>query len=167
MKGAFRQALLSGLAFLHAHTYALAAEHGLDPETAHELAVEGAHGAGMEDHGGGVGLPQFDPSSFPSQMFWLAVTFAILYLFFSNKTAADIIYEKELTAMLGKNAQYILSREQKAGYESGIINADFLRSHVTDFSKHFYVCGPDKMTADINAALEQLGASPDLVVFEK
>lgn len=88
-------------------------------------------------------------------------------LFFSNKTAADVIYEKELTGMLGSNARYMLSKEQKAGYESGIINIDYLRSQVTDFSKHFYVCGPDKMIADINAALEKLGASPDLVVFEK
>jgi glycine betaine catabolism B len=88
-------------------------------------------------------------------------------LFFSNKTAADIIYEEELTKMLGEHARYILSREQKTGYENGIINADFLRSQITDFSKHFYVCGPDKMIADINTALEKLGASPDLVVFEK
>lgn len=88
-------------------------------------------------------------------------------LFFSNKTAADVIYEKELSNMLGKNARYILSREQKAGYENGIINAEFLRSQVTDFSKHFYVCGPDKMIADINASLEKLGASPEAVVFEK
>jgi ferredoxin-NADP reductase len=88
-------------------------------------------------------------------------------LFFSNKTVADIIYEEELTGMMGKNARYILSREQKAGYENGMINADYLRAQVTDFSKHFYVCGPDKMIADINATLEKLGASPDLVVFEK
>jgi glycine betaine catabolism B len=88
-------------------------------------------------------------------------------LFFSNKTAADIIYEQELTTMLGNNARYILSREEKAGYEHGIINMDFLRSHINDFSKHFYVCGPDKMISDINAALEKLGATPDLVVFEK
>jgi len=88
-------------------------------------------------------------------------------LFFSNKTAADVIYEKELSSMLGSHAHYILSREQKAGYENGIINADYLRSQSTDFSKHFYVCGPDKMIADINAALEKLGASADNVVFEK
>jgi ferredoxin-NADP reductase len=88
-------------------------------------------------------------------------------LFFSNKTAADVIYEEEFTTMLGKNAVYILSREQKEGYEHGTINTDYLRSHVTDFSKHFYVCGPDKMIADINSSLEKLGAKPDLVVFEK
>jgi len=88
-------------------------------------------------------------------------------LFFSNKTAADVIYEEELKSMLGKNAVNILSREQKEGYENGIINEGYLRSHVTDFNKHFYVCGPDKMISDINAVLVNLGAKPDLVVFEK
>jgi ferredoxin-NADP reductase len=88
-------------------------------------------------------------------------------LFFSNKTAADVIYENELRTILGNNAINILSREQKAGYENGIINEHYLRSHVTDFSKHFYVCGPDKMISDINASLEKLGAKPDAVVFEK
>lgn len=88
-------------------------------------------------------------------------------LFFSNKTAADVIYEEELTNILGKNVHNILSREKKEGYENGIINIDYLRSHVTDFSSHFYVCGPDKMIADVNATLEKLGAKPDLVVFEK
>ncbi len=31
------------------------------------------------DTGGGGALPQFDPSSFPGQIFWLAVTFGFLY----------------------------------------------------------------------------------------
>ena len=88
-------------------------------------------------------------------------------LFFSNKTVADIIYEEEFKNMLGKNAINILSREQAAGYENGKIDENYLRSHVTDFSKHFYVCGPDAMIADINATLEKLGAKPDAVVFEK
>jgi len=79
----------------------------------------------------------------------------------------DIIYEEELTGMLGNNMHNILSREQNKKYENGIINADYLRSHINDFSKHFYVCGPDKMITDINAALDKLGAKADLVVFEK
>lgn len=36
------------------------------------------------------GLPQFDVTTFPSQIFWLSVTFVILYLFFSKKTLPDI-----------------------------------------------------------------------------
>ncbi len=88
-------------------------------------------------------------------------------LFFSNKTSADIIYESELLEMLGKNARFILSRENKAGYESAHINPEFLKSHIPDFSKHFYVCGPDEMIRDVNAALEKLGAPSELLVFEK
>lgn len=37
-----------------------------------------------------AGLPQFDPSWFASQIFWLAIAFAILYLFFAKKTLPDI-----------------------------------------------------------------------------
>lgn len=39
-------------------------------------AAEAPHGAEEAASGG---LPQFDPSSFPSQLFWLAVTFGFLY----------------------------------------------------------------------------------------
>jgi hypothetical protein len=88
-------------------------------------------------------------------------------LFFSNKTGADIIYEDELTNMLGENARFILTREQKEGYESGSINTEFLEAKIADFSRHFYVCGPDKMILDINTALEKLGATSELLVFEK
>lgn len=33
---------------------------------------------------GSGGLPQFDATWFPSQLFWLAVTFAVLYVFFAR-----------------------------------------------------------------------------------
>ncbi|MEQ8603056.1 MAG: F0F1 ATP synthase subunit B' [Marivibrio sp.] len=32
------------------------------------------------EQGGGVGMPQLDPSSFPSQLFWLVVSFLVLFL---------------------------------------------------------------------------------------
>lgn len=84
-------------------------------------------------------------------------------LFFSNKTAADIIYESELTHMLGSNATYLLTQERK----DRKIDAGFLREHITDFNKHFYICGPDQMVQDISATLEELGANADAVVFER
>ena len=39
-------------------------------------AVEEAHGAGAAE-AGSAGLPQFDPSSWPSQLFWLALSFGV------------------------------------------------------------------------------------------
>lgn len=45
------------------------------------FAATEAHGEAAEK-----GLPQFDPTWFPSQIFWLFVMFGLLYLFFANKT---------------------------------------------------------------------------------
>ena len=88
-------------------------------------------------------------------------------LFFSNKTAGDIIYEKELLAILGKRALFTLTREKKAGYEHARIDEKFIRQHIKDFKKHFYVCGPDPMVLEITKLLERSGTATDALVFEK
>jgi F-type H+-transporting ATPase subunit b len=49
-----------------------------------EVAAAATH-AGDAAHGGGnAGLPQFDPTYFPSQLFWLALIFLGLYLVLSR-----------------------------------------------------------------------------------
>lgn len=49
------------------------------------LAAAAAAEAGEASaQAGGGGLPQFDPSSFPGQLFWLAVTFGFLYWIMST-----------------------------------------------------------------------------------
>jgi len=64
--------------------------HGVEA-TAHGDAI--AHGddghAAAAEHSS-AGLPQLDASTFPSQVFWLAITFVILYLYFSKKTLPEI-----------------------------------------------------------------------------
>jgi ferredoxin-NADP reductase len=88
-------------------------------------------------------------------------------LFFSNKTDHDIILEKEFLSMLNRNAVFIITDEPSKKYYSGFINEEFLKKNVTDFRKHFYVCGPPKMVEALHETLTKLGASPDAVVFEK
>ena len=104
-------------------------------------------------------------------------------LFFSNKTAADIIEEEQLRSILGPNVFFILSQEKgdrgnqekggehnqekKEGYLNGRINGDFLRRYVADFHQPFYICGPDPMIAEISGLLTGMGASPEALVFEK
>jgi len=88
-------------------------------------------------------------------------------LYFSNKTAADIILHNELDSMLGKNAHYIITEEKNSPFEKTFINKDFLTREIKDFKKAFYVCGPDKMVSDINSILKELGADPESVIFEK
>ena len=94
-------------------------------------------------------------------------------LIFSNKTAADIIYEQELSSILGTNLINILTDEKggsaaaSGNYQYGRITEEFLVKTVPDFNVHFYVCGPDKMIKDINEVLVKHGANPERVVFEK
>lgn len=88
-------------------------------------------------------------------------------LFFSNRTSADIIYEEELKKILGKNAVFVLTREEKQGFQKSYINGKFIKQHIPDMHKHFYICGPDAMVHDIVGLLQQAGADTDTVVFEK
>ena len=93
-------------------------------------------------------------------------------LFFSNKTAGDIICEQELFDILGGQAIFILTKENNPPYVYpqyvyGYIDNEFIEQNVTDFQKHFYVCGPDQMVADIVKDLEKFNVKADSVVFEK
>lgn len=69
---------------------AFAMDEGYAPDAAsHDAAVN--HGdAGHHAEAAGSGLPQFDPSTFTGQLFWLAVTFAVLYTVFARKTLPAI-----------------------------------------------------------------------------
>lgn len=55
-------------------------------EALHDLA-EGIYEA---EHASKGGLPQFDPSTFASQFFWLAIAFVVLYFVFAKFTLPGI-----------------------------------------------------------------------------
>ena len=88
-------------------------------------------------------------------------------LIFSNKTGKDVILEPYWDELLGEDFTSTITHEKIEGHENGLINMEFLKKHVDDYSQHFYVCGPDQMIKDISGSLKQLGASPDGIVFEK
>lgn len=54
-----------------------------------QAAGQGGHDA-ADGHAATSGLPQMDPTWFPSQIFWLAVTFVCLYVVFSRKILPDL-----------------------------------------------------------------------------
>ncbi|MEQ8482073.1 MAG: flavodoxin reductase [Hoeflea sp.] len=88
-------------------------------------------------------------------------------LIFANKREADIILREEFDAMPGLEVIYVLSEEDKDGFEHGRIDKQMLERLVGSASEKFYVCGPDEMVESINSALEELGADPDGLVFEE
>lgn len=87
-------------------------------------------------------------------------------LLFSNKTAQDIILKDEFTRMLGDNFINTLTREKVEGCDHHIIDEAYLKEKISNFKQHFYVCGPDKMVADVQAALKNLGAEQSVIVVE-
>jgi ferredoxin-NADP reductase len=88
-------------------------------------------------------------------------------LFFSNKTAADIILHEELSGMLGPNAHYVLTREGNGNEGKKQIDGNFLKREIKDLARPFYICGPDKMVSDLTAILSGLGVDAESLVFEK
>lgn len=64
-------------------------ESGVAPIIEAELAHDADTASHGENHGKG-GLPQFDPKWYASQVFWLLVSFAFLYFYFSTRTLPDI-----------------------------------------------------------------------------
>jgi ferredoxin-NADP reductase len=88
-------------------------------------------------------------------------------LFYSNKTDKDIILADELEFILGENAHFTISRQKNSKYDQRRIDENYLNAEVNDFSKHFYICGPDPMVLAITETLKKLGASADTLVIEK
>lgn len=87
-------------------------------------------------------------------------------LIFSNKAEKDIILKDQWDEWLGPKVQYILSQEKAPGFAFGKINEAWVKKNISNFSQHFYVCGPDQMVADVRKALENLGGKDTLVTVE-
>jgi ferredoxin-NADP reductase len=88
-------------------------------------------------------------------------------LFFSNKTEDDIILHEEFSDFLGDNFVNIITQQENTVYLKTKIDKEFLKNNITDFSQQFYVCGPDAFSSSVIKSLEELGAHPDSVIFEK
>jgi len=76
------------IAYLFTSSAVMAAEEAIMTAEDAAMAVDDASHAVQEASKGG--LPQFDPTWFASQIFWLVISFGILYFVFSKKTLPDI-----------------------------------------------------------------------------
>jgi ferredoxin-NADP reductase len=88
-------------------------------------------------------------------------------LIFSNKTAGDVILDSELTRKLGSDFIKVFTREKVIGYIDRRIDKDLLIENISNFSQHFYICGPDAFVKGVSDLLVDLGANADAVIFEK
>lgn len=88
-------------------------------------------------------------------------------LIFANKAKGDIILEKELNEMLGKNIVHILSDEKIDGYLHGFVDAELIKNNIHHPDQYFYICGPDPMTNAMLKHLESLCIKKDHIVLEE
>jgi len=89
-------------------------------------------------------------------------------LIFSNKESKDVILENDLKKWFkGEDLILTLTKEDGGGYEKGRVDGNFLKKHVSDFSKNFYICGPKEMVKDLVGVLQEIGAKNQSLVFEK
>lgn len=87
-------------------------------------------------------------------------------LIFANRGPEDIICERELKHALGDRCLFVCDDARGQGYLEGRVDADFLARHVSNFDQHFYTCGPPGFDKGVRAALAELGAKPDRLIFE-
>lgn len=93
------------------------------------LPLFSLHALAADDHHGSGGLPQFDPSSFPSQVFWLLLVFAFLYVFFAKKSLpaiSQVIENRREQIKADHDAAQRLRDEAESvlnAYESGLSHA--------------------------------------------
>ena len=88
-------------------------------------------------------------------------------IIFANKTRDDIILKYEFEHLLEKNFINILSDEVTGEYAHGFITEEFLREHITDFNKQFYLCGPYPMMKAVEQILSGFSVDEKRIIKER
>lgn len=85
----------------------------------------------------------------------------------SNKSADDVILDEEFTRMLKKDFIKIFTRQRVIGFRERRIDRDTLVVLVQNFDRPFYICGPPGYVTDLTRMLQDLGAAPEAIMFER
>jgi F-type H+-transporting ATPase subunit b len=147
--------------------------HGDGAHDGHEMAPAGDHAGGHTDgltetvghsegdHGSKAGLPQLDTTTFASQIFWLAVSFAVLYFVIARIASPKIggvIEEREARIKGDLDAAADAKKASEAaiaGYEKAFADA---RGRAAKLSEEIRVKVLAEANARTEAAEKQLAA---------
>lgn len=88
-------------------------------------------------------------------------------LIYTNKTSDDVIMNAELRKMLKNDYLNVFTRENVVGYVGRRIDRNFLIDTISNFSQHFYVCGPTDFVENVTKILLDLGVTSDTLVVEE
>ena len=88
-------------------------------------------------------------------------------LIVSNRTEADIILRDEFESFRGLETIWTVTDDAASSLLHERIDEAFLKAHLKDFARNFYLCGPDDMVKQLRGTLKELGASVENVTWEK
>ena len=84
-----------------------------------------------------------------------------LTILYGSKTEQDIIYRRELDEVCAAcpkvHVVYVLSDEEKPGYEHGFITADLMKKYGGDGEFSIFMCGPQAMYNFLDGEIAKLG----------
>ncbi len=157
----------AGEAQTHAQTMHDSHHAAADNTGDHNAPVLDDHGnviSHSAEHGTG-GLPQFDLTWFASQIFWLAVVFAFMYIFFAKKGLPDIA--NSLDARETRIKTDIESAE-KINAQAQSVKADHERilKESKDKSSEIINTTQEELKSKANEAVEAFRANQDKVTAD-
>ncbi|WP_299651498.1 FAD-binding oxidoreductase [uncultured Tateyamaria sp.] len=88
------------------------------------------------------------------------------HLIFSNTCAKDIILRDEWDGMTDLTVDHVLDQEQVDGLHHGQVDGAFLRKHLSNLDRMFYICGPQAYVDAMRDALSEMGVDSDKIVTE-
>ncbi len=86
-------------------------------------------------------------------------------LVFSNKSARDVIWRDQLSAMPGLTVAYVASKDGGDGVPKQELSRDFLRQFIAPDTR-CYLCGPPPMMSAVKKTLEELGVTGDNLIAD-
>lgn len=127
-----------------------------------EMAHSAGNVAGMheEGHPSGGGLPQLDATTFVSQLFWLLVSFTIMYMIFSRRSLPEIsgVLENRKNHIQGdlETAERLKGEAQKAQqtYEASLQNARDMASRAMHDAQEAIKANANKQTEAFRKKLD-------------
>ncbi|RMD89335.1 MAG: F0F1 ATP synthase subunit B' [Alphaproteobacteria bacterium] len=133
-----------------------------------------AHAAAEAAHGGGeaVGMPQLDFSTFPNQIFWLAVTLVVLYLILSRLALpriASVLAERAgtITGDLEKAEELKRKAEEaEQAYQKALADARAEAQRVIAEAKAELQREIDEATARADAEIAARAAESEKAIAE-
>ena len=130
-------------------------------------AAEEAHGEASS-----AGLPQLDPSSWPSQLFWLAVTFGVLYAMMHTRFLPAIggaIEERRdrIADDLDKAGEFKLQAEEaENAYNQALADAKAKAQGIAAETRNEVDRDIAEMQSETDAALEKQVAAAEARISE-